>query len=269
MGLNTSCLTINKRNHRYIHINYLLKGGYGKIDLVSKKGIKYIMKTVSKNDEQNINELYYLKKIKHKNIILLKDLLENNQYYKFIFKYYHQGDLFYLFEYYRNKNIQIEERLFKNFVKNILETLDYLNKNKLVHLDVKPENILIKNVKKGEFILTDLGCMHKFTEYDKLESLNFPVGTKYFMPPEVKKSNFCSNSDIWSLGLTILFFYSEFYLYNENYFIKRDYTQEKINKIIDSVDLPNNTKEFISCFLIVEHNKRFNTSMLLNHKFLN
>jgi serine/threonine protein kinase len=87
---------------------------------------------------------------------------------------------------------------FPKLVIQVLQALDYLDGQRIVHRDVKPENVLVDEA--GDFYLADFG-------FAKVENRdNTPVGTVAYMAPE----NFDRNqlqtrkADIWSAGVMIL-----------------------------------------------------------------
>ncbi|KAM0676239.1 Glycogen synthase kinase-3 beta [Gurleya vavrai] len=72
---------------------------------------------------------------------------------------------------------------FKKFFKEALEALKYLNENKIMHRDIKPDNILIKNDK---LIICDFGSAKKYIEND-INNLN--ICTLSYRAPEILKNN--------------------------------------------------------------------------------
>lgn len=92
----------------------------------------------------------------------------------------------------------------RRYAKQMLEGLAYLHRNKLLHGDLKPSNVLL--TKDGEHIkLTDFGCSRKMKEASSSTALHTSVP---FTAPEVlDPSRGCHAtefSDIWSLGCTVL-----------------------------------------------------------------
>ena len=66
-----------------------------------------------------------------------------------------------------------------------VQALDYLHAHKVVHGDLKPENVLM--VASGEVKLSDFGCSKVFaTGNEYLERCN---GTPAFLAPEMMKPN--------------------------------------------------------------------------------
>ena len=66
-----------------------------------------------------------------------------------------------------------------------------------MHRDIKPSNILVD--RRGHLVLSDFGLVCRFGDYERR-----PVGTLYYMAPEVvKRRRYDSQCDIWSLGLVL------------------------------------------------------------------
>jgi len=71
----------------------------------------------------------------------------------------------------------------RSFIKEVVETLDFLSKQGVVHCDLKPDNILIRiDVGKIEIKLIDFG-----SSIDYSTPSNFGMITPEYMPPEVLK----------------------------------------------------------------------------------
>jgi serine/threonine protein kinase len=83
---------------------------------------------------------------------------------------------------------------------NLCSVLHYLAERRVVHLDVKPRNIIMA----GSPRLIDLSVARRTNE---LDSLRGPVGTDAYMAPEQcdpeRYHEIGSPSDIWGLGVTV------------------------------------------------------------------
>jgi len=83
---------------------------------------------------------------------------------------------------------------------NLCSVLHYLSCERVVHLDVKPRNIIMA----GSPRLIDLSVARSL---DELGAVRGPVGTDAYMAPEQcdpeRRSEIGSPSDIWGLGATV------------------------------------------------------------------
>lgn len=71
----------------------------------------------------------------------------------------------------------------KKYFLHILQALDYLhNVRRIVHHDIKPENILIDSSDIAK--LSDFGISSNLEEGHSDEMLNSEYGTKLYLPPE-------------------------------------------------------------------------------------
>jgi len=82
----------------------------------------------------------------------------------------------------------------------VLHGLTYLNSLHIIHRDIKPSNILL--CRDGQVKLCDFGVSGEFgTKGDA----NTFIGTSYYMAPErITGQRYKINSDVWSLGVTLL-----------------------------------------------------------------
>lgn len=81
----------------------------------------------------------------------------------------------------------------------ILDAVGYIHRNGIVHKDIKPANIMVRNDMKIK--LLDMGISAKLKDID-----NNPraVGTPAFMPPEQFEKKPCGPcTDIFALGVTL------------------------------------------------------------------
>ena len=87
--------------------------------------------------------------------------------------------------------------------KEILESVDYLHKQRVIHRDLKPENILLTDGKNGRFVkICDFGIaiIHESTLKPHTEYM----GTIRYMAPEVRRGvKYDMRADIYSLGVII------------------------------------------------------------------
>ena len=94
---------------------------------------------------------------------------------------------------------RISERVIGKIAESVLRGLSYLHERKVIHRDIKPQNILLNE--KGEVKLCDFGVSG-----EAVNSLAMTfTGTSFYMAPErIQGQPYSVTCDVWSLGLTLL-----------------------------------------------------------------
>jgi serine/threonine protein kinase len=100
-----------------------------------------------------------------------------------------------------DKKNKIEEQVINNFCFKMLQALAYLEAKKIIHRDMKPENIVFE--KKGSLmtpVLIDLG----FATFEQDFRLLFSrCGTPGYVAPEVlNDKDYTCKADVFSLGVS-------------------------------------------------------------------
>ncbi|KAG5007504.1 hypothetical protein AAZX31_09G156000 [Glycine max] len=166
-----------------------------------------------------------------------------------------------------------EERLV-TVARDVLDGLAYLHAQNIVHLDIKPANILINT--QGEVKITDFGVSKVMSH--TLEMCNSYVGTCAYMSPERFNSDAYGGeyngfaADVWSLGLTLLELYVGYFpLLQEG---QRPNWATLMCAICfdEPPSLPETAspefRNFVECCLKKESSERWTTNQLLNHPFV-
>ena len=204
-------------------LKYLNKGGFAEIFLSKKKGINEILAT-KRIDQRRINQTPALKKyleneililnlIKHPNIIRLFDVKRKPDYIYLVMEYCNGGSLYDCLQNYKNKYKQpFTEEIVQYLMRQILSGLKCLHDHKIIHRDLKLDNILFKykseNDAKNLIILSGQVKIIDFNASTKpgVISAQTAIGTPPNMAPSVV-NNFLGNKgeydekvDIWSLG---------------------------------------------------------------------
>lgn len=95
---------------------------------------------------------------------------------------------------------RIPEKILAKITSEVLKGLSYLRElHQIIHRDVKPSNILINS--HGEIKLCDFGVSGQLID----SMANSFVGTRSYMSPErLQGIHYSVQSDIWSLGLSLV-----------------------------------------------------------------
>ena len=266
---------INKKiqeqlNDKYIIGKTLGKGAYAIVKLVTDKKTKidYAMKIYKKNEIKDKvrkkcvnNEIEILKKIEHKNIIKLIEVIDLKDYILIIQELFIGISLGqYHKKYWNTEDLtKKKEKVFKIILTQIFSAMDYLHKNGIAHLDIKMDNILIND--KLEIKIIDFG----FAIYDPKNRLNkFFGGTPNYMSPEIilKRPYVSLLSDIWSLGVLVFKLFCNEYPF-KGLSEKDLYNSIKKGKFRIKCFVNYDVKKIINSMLVLEPNKREKCDTLL------
>ena len=112
------------------------------------------------------------------------------------------------------------------FCMELLAALEYAHKKEVLHLDIKPANIMLSE--KNEIKLIDFGISS-----DSKKSNKEIMGSPYYMSPEqISGSNIDERSDIYSVGVTI------YELFTGNLPFQDSKTREELYAHIKSSEIP-------------------------------
>jgi serine/threonine protein kinase len=94
-----------------------------------------------------------------------------------------------------------------HLLSTLLPVLKFLHENKIIHRDIKPQNI-IRRQKDDQLILVDFGAAKLMTEED-LNRTGTKIGDPGYMAPEQTRGKADFTSDLYSLGLTCVYLLTE------------------------------------------------------------
>ena len=162
----------------------------------------YIIKETNNFHKTNLNELDKLLVCKKLDSIIdiIDYKISNNKIY-ILMDYYEHGDYFTFIEKFINFNKEYKNEIVSKLILQLAYPIRELHDNNFVHLDIKPENYLVRDIKNDvpELVLTDLGCLHRLT--NNINNTLFEVGTEKYNSPEVKNNKYHKNSDVWNIGI--------------------------------------------------------------------
>ncbi len=133
--------------------------------------------------------------LSHPNLPKLVDFVMDKDQMYLVMEYVNGIDM----NKYLQSNGPLDEKLTVHFFTMILDTIGYLHKKGILHLDIKPSNIMVTN-DLGIKIL-DLGISAKVSEGEKLKK---KCGSPSFMAPEqIKGEKLGCFTDIYQIGVTL------------------------------------------------------------------
>lgn len=173
---------------------YLVKNSNGK---------KYILKTfydLKFSREEIKRELEIIKLLDHPNIVKIEFNLEIENKMFIFYKYYSNFACLIDIKPSRLKKLQV--------ISDICNAIKYLHQNKIVHRDIKPDNIICSN--RVNYLI-DFGMAAKLND-SELDIQKNIVGTTIYMAPELWEEDNIDYylADIYSLGITMYVIFNNY-----------------------------------------------------------
>ena len=215
------------------------KGKFGQVFIAesSKKHTEYAIKIIDiENSLKYLSackEYEALSKCHHPNIISHKETFKNktktHKTCNIVTEFADGGNLRQKLDEQNNEGKNIDEKTLIIWLIQITLGLSYLHKKKIIHRDIKPDNIFL--TKNGLIKIGDLGLAKIYDSIKDLEKENSIAGTPFYMAPEMKNTRiYNSKADIYSLGKTFMQFLS-----------KNNYSKEFV-KLINNLKEDNQDK---------------------------
>ncbi|XP_017118764.1 cyclin-dependent kinase 2 [Drosophila elegans] len=141
-----------------------------------------------------IREISLLKNLKHKNVVQLFDVVISGNNLYMIFEYLNM-DLKKLMD--KKKDV-FTPQLIKSYMQQILDALGFCHTNRILHRDLKPQNLLVDTA--GKIKLADFGLARAFNV--PMRAYTHEVVTLWYRAPEILLGTkfYSTGVDIWSLG---------------------------------------------------------------------
>lgn len=150
-----------------------------------------------------IKEAQTISSLNHRNIIRIHDTFEEN------------GTAYYAMEYIDGCSIsdilkqqgKLQEDVAIQYIKEVAEALNYIHSKHINHLDIKPSNIMVRQV-DNSVVLIDFGVAKQYDLLTDEGTTSTPVGVSHGYSPLEQYSdggvqNFSQQSDIYALGATL------------------------------------------------------------------
>ncbi|KAM9814404.1 death-associated protein kinase 2 isoform 1-T2 [Syngnathus typhle] len=234
---------------------------------------KFVKKRQSRASRRGVKreeierEVDILQQLQHPNVVALHDVYENRTDVVLILELVSGGELF---DFLARKESLCEEEA-TQFIKQILDGVQYLHSKRIAHFDLKPENIMLldRNVPLPRIKVIDFGLAHKMEAGAEFKNI---FGTPEFVAPEiVNYEPLGLEADMWSIGVITYILLS-----GASPFLGET-KQETLGNISAmsyqfDEEFFNNTSElaksFIRQLLVKDTRKRMNIQEALNHPWI-
>ncbi|XP_075069079.1 myosin light chain kinase family member 4 isoform X2 [Mixophyes fleayi] len=219
-----------------------------------------------KEKEEAKNEIYVMNQLNHSNLIQLYDAFESRNDIILVMEYVDGGELF---DRIIDENCNLSEVDTILFIKQICEGIQFMHQMYIIHLDLKPENIMCVSRADYQIKIIDFGLARR---YKPREKLKVHFGTPEFLAPEVVNYDFVSfPTDMWSVGVIaymLLSGLSPFLGENDNETLNNILVSEFDFEGEEFLNISESAKDFISKLLIKEKCWRMSASEALKHPWL-
>ena len=243
------------------------QGKFGRVYLAREKQTKFVvaLKAMSKSqlkkaqfEHQLRREIEIQSHLRHPNILRMYGYFYDNAKVYLILEFCVGGELY--------KKLQIEkkfdEKRSARMILQLANALNYCHSKKIIHRDVKPENLLLG--KNGEVKLADFG----WSVHAPSSRRTTMCGTLDYLPPEiVKHQQHDEKVDIWSLGILLFEFLCGYAPFEAN---SHELTYERI-KAVDLVFphwVQEDARDLITKILVRKPTDRISLNGLKTHPWV-
>jgi len=270
----------------YLYGRLIGQGAFGKVNIGLNilagrvVAIKSFNKKELSENGENMKKILYetdlMKKLNHPNITKILEVFEDDDYILISMEYINGGNLFSFVK----KRRKLSEKTAKYLFKQIILGIQHIHSHKIVHRDIKLENILIdlnNNIKICDFGIGKILTYKKQLLYDK-------CGTPMYMAPEILLSSKNHGYegypvDIWSAGISLYIMLSGTLPFNLKNNENSSMDESSENNIELQYSIINNDPKYIEKIsdeardllkglLNKNPNKRLTIEQILNHPWL-
>lgn len=186
---------------KYIKIDKIGRGIQGVVYKAQnrKTGEIVALKRIRLDNEEGlpssaVREIALLRDLRHQNIIRLCDVMHCGKKLTLVFEYMDTD----LKRHLDSCGGDLDNRAIRSFMKHLLEGVSYLHEKKVLHRDLKPQNLLIN--KKGELRIADFGLARFYGI--PVRGFSSEVVTLWYRAPDVLSGSrtYTTCIDMWSVG---------------------------------------------------------------------
>jgi calcium-dependent protein kinase len=142
-----------------------------------------------------IQEAQLVRSLSHPNIITIYDLLEDDHNY-YISSFYCEGGDLCKFLKTRKTLLECEVAF---IMRQVFQALSYCHDRKIIHRDLKLENILLVKPESFDIKIADFGLAFKADKNKPSDA----CGTLPYMAPEINLGSYDEKVDLWSAGVVM------------------------------------------------------------------
>eukprot|EP01103_Thecamoeba_quadrilineata_P015570 TRINITY_DN4963_c0_g2_i1.p1 TRINITY_DN4963_c0_g2~~TRINITY_DN4963_c0_g2_i1.p1 ORF type:complete len:292 (+),score=35.35 TRINITY_DN4963_c0_g2_i1:42-917(+) len=187
---------------KYLKIDKIGEGTYGIVYKAKNResGEIVALKRIRLESEDEgvpctaIREISLLKELNHPNIVRLYDVIHSDRKLTLVFEHLDLDLKKYLDEH--SGFLPLAQ--VKNFLRQLLQGIGCCHEHRILHRDLKPQNLLIN--RKGELKIADFGLARAFGI--PVRSYSHEVVTLWYRAPDVLMGSgkYSTQIDIWSAG---------------------------------------------------------------------
>ena len=194
-GFGITYLAVQTSLNRIVAIKELFIGGQGQA-INDRKGNQVVVtnsanqESFNQQKEKFKKEALRLANLNHPNLVKVHEFFEEN------------GTAYYVMDYIDGESLRtklnregaLSESLVLNYMQQLLPALDAAHRQKIWHLDVKPENIMVD--KYGHIYLIDFGASKHIETNSTLTTSLALAYTRGYCPPELADLTYGSQNDL-------------------------------------------------------------------------
>ncbi|OUL21578.1 serine/threonine protein kinase [Nostoc sp. T09] len=213
-------MTINLLNDRYQVIRTLGAGGFGETFLAEDTYMPSKRRCVVKQLRpiQNNPQIYQLVQERfQREAAILETLGGATDQIPTLYAYFEAAGQFYLVQEWvegdtLTAKVQqqglLSESAVQELLVNLLPVLEYVHGKYIVHRDIKPDNIIVRQ-RDGKPVLIDFGAVREsmgtVVNSQGNPTSSIVIGTPGFMPSEQAAGRPVYSSDLYSIGMTVIY----------------------------------------------------------------